>query len=904
MIYEYNYRIRVENLTNDITTGVEASLTGVPSGWKIINGKVLIGTISAGATVTSPGLITLRVDLMSSHVPTLADLTWSLTPVGNTIQQVEALRPAEIAQIALADLGFPNGADEVEVSGSISEAIIKDGYVYLSTPGDNGYNQTAQLSIKKDGMTKNFLVPIFTMRHLLPISNYEGSDEGGLDVSPKLQVSGLGPDNNFTGQPLVFKLIDVPLLELGKESDATIRDEKLKGIDYLSDYWTFDPSENSFTIAGDNLKRLLANLPSGELNININFVASNANFGANFDLMAIAKGIVVKGRLVTPNGQLASELAGRKIHLRGYGNSVRKVANVDQNGNFSFENITPDTYFIALSDLNSPDFVSTHFTIDPNSTDVEVELLYETTENIGSKGKARTPRLLSAKESISGTRQNGNSDKRGEILSQPPLQKQFEPWEDYTEDYTWYYVDTLQDDKKFAAQNFYHPIPPGAKKVRIRATIFTNEYTGEGPHKDSWSYLITGLPTGVLAESGVVDKSHAGKEEISREWCIDVSKLTINQYHDLYGRIAVNNVGSRYSNTWIFIEFDTGCGGRSGPLDITSAKFKSPNKDNNHVLKPLGKGSATGPYLSIPLTAPLTKHTLPLEIMYEPVDAKIKEVNISVAAGDNLAFSSDNLLSQNHSIQNGKIIFPGISLPAFPSAQTDEKITVRIRLKGIVNGEETESDQEKQGVVDFSGNRQFVPLFLANDQSGLGARRYGGRDAGGDSWATMQTIRWLQTNEYRFNDISAQHVAQFSNGRSVLDHEGHSNGQQIDMRYADGQKGYSDNLGGADDGNHIKALIKAARVEVESDTKDKPNLVLLQAWIKDNRTMIWNELDRPDSELAHIGLDFIKDAIIHGKFSGKPELMIPGIEPVKPHPNLKPVGGHLHHWHVNKSFNR
>ena len=68
------------------------------------------------------------------------------------------------------------------------------------------------------------------------------------------------------------------------------------------------------------------------------------------------------------------------------------------------------------------------------------------------------------------------------------------------------------------------------------------------------------------------------------------------------------------------------------------------------------------------------------------------------------------------------------------------------------------------------------------------------RDRG--SWATDSTIQWLTANAFRFDDISSLHIAQLSSGRSVLDHAGHNDGVQLDIRYADGLGGYSEALGG------------------------------------------------------------------------------------------------------------
>src|SRR6218665_1279564 len=73
---------------------------------------------------------------------------------------------------------------------------------------------------------------------------------------------------------------------------------------------------------------------------------------------------------------------------------------------------------------------------------------------------------------------------------------------------------------------------------------------------------------------------------------------------------------------------------------------------------------------------------------------------------------------------------------------------------------------------------------------------------------------WAPNKPYRFDDISGKHVTQTANGRSILGHEGHSDGQQIDMRYADGRGGFGDALGGQGNGAQIKKLIDDAAAEV------------------------------------------------------------------------------------------
>jgi hypothetical protein len=177
-----------------------------------------------------------------------------------------------------------------------------------------------------------------------------------------------------------------------------------------------------------------------------------------------------------------------------------------------------------------------------------------------------------------------------------------------------------------------------------------------------------------------------------------------------------------------------------------------------------------GAYLSLARTAPAqATHTVPLEIRYEPSDAKITEVHIGLSSGGgDPEFVEGNLLGQNHSSSPGVIKFPSLVLPVIPGEKVSDKVNVTVRLKGSVKGTDAVSDPAEGGSVSFVDETAFVPLYLANDEAALAARRYGFRDNGGDSWATQQTIGWLSERAYRFDDISGQHVTQNAQGRSIL----------------------------------------------------------------------------------------------------------------------------------------
>jgi len=384
---------------------------------------------------------------------------------------------------------------------------------------------------------------------------------------------------------------------------------------------------------------------------------------------------------------------------------------------------------------------------------------------------------------------------------------------------------------------------------------------------------------------------------ITKTLCVDVSAATKDGPLTVGGTVSATNIGDSLLPTGTLVEMSTAC----AALSVTDAKFLSPNKDGHPELQPIKlQGNLAGPYLSVTLNGADATHTLPMEINYTPADAAITEVNIGVSADGAIpAFSSDNLLDQANTVENGKISFTGISLPAFAASKTNSKVAVTVRIKAKVQDIAVTSDPKEGGQVSFNGEVAYTPLFLANNEAGLGARRYGNRDAGGDSWSTQQTIDWLQARAYRFDDISAQHITQTVTGRSILGHSGHSDGQQLDLRYADGLGGYSDALGGQHNGTAIQQMIAAARQEVVSNTSQKPQLAALQAWITANRTLLDTEAQAPTTRVIYIGPSFIKLALVDGRFSGSPSIAIPGISAwVKP-ARVQVDAAHLSHWHLS-----
>ncbi|WP_265298502.1 hypothetical protein [Verminephrobacter eiseniae] len=841
--------------------------------------------------------------------------------------QLEEVKPAEVVILSLQDLDLPADADSVTPSGAISNALLMDGTLRFSTPGDTGEDQEATLEIKSGAATTISHVLIRSQRLTAAQAYDDGPEEDGLPVpeSPRLTVDGLGPNNTITDAPLTFRLQGVGALDLKDDSKGLIIGANNVRV-RLKDFWSFNPVDSSFSISGPAMQRLLSALPNGALTIGLNFVSKDGEFAASYDMLAIRRGAKVSGRLQSLNGDSVTMFAGRKILLKGYNEQMRAEAVVDANGTFTFENVIPDTYFLTWNDLRNPYIVSGSMAIFKNTTQASVTLVVPPNMLEANTSSAK----LAAQRAGAGTPLSYVSGYVTQDGTPPP------PRDIGTTEITpsarsatraadgasATFSATSNGLGQDVITNINFTVPVGTKSVGVKMTVFTDEYPQytrqQSIYNDTWAYSVVGLPATGLSANGSVNHSHYTQGRTSKTVCVDVTEQTRNAALTVSGFVHAINIGDYLLPTTTTVELTLACKG----LSVSSARFLSPNANAHPILNPIRTGAnLPGPYLSIQQSDALpfgpyrliqrsgsgASHTIPLEITYKPADAKITEVHIGISPdGGDPAFAADNLLGQAHTTDTpGKIKFPRLSLPTFAGSMVNGMLAVTVRITGTVGDTPAiSSDPAEGGKVEFDGATAFTPLYLAADVASLSGRRYGSRDAGGDSWATQRTINWLSNKPYRFDDISGKHVTQTANGRSILGHEGHSDGQQIDMRYADGRGGFGDALGGQGNGAQIKKLIDDAAAEVAGNAVQKPKLSALQAWIAANRALLDREAAHASTRVIYIGDAFIKLALVDAKFppgASAASTPIPGVTAWTPPENVHPVPRHLSHWHISIS---
>lgn len=824
-------------------------------------------------------------------------------PVSDTVPasiELDPVDPAEVVVLSLANVGFTGDAEKVTVSGAVTDVLLKDGTLRFATPGDIGVDQHAAFEIHSGSTVTTLNVVIRTQRPTEALAHVEARDDGSLsDTAPKLEVAGLGPNNQIGNGPLSFHLKGIAGLDLKDDSDGLIEGDAKKAY-ALKDYWKYDMPTATFTIDATALQKLKLQLPNGALRLALNFVSKDGLFAAAYDLLATKVGTKLRARLVDATGA-AIDSSDKKILLKGFNSQIRAVSPGDENGNFIFEGVVSDTYQLTLDDLENPNVVSASTVVYEGSTVVDLTLVDPTVTSDAVGTMHATEVAPSANVVTSAATQDGASPIAREPIASTTGSSLVRNSRSLGSGSSQVFSANAAGENQTISSAINFTVPRGTQNVSIKLTVFTEEYpvytAKQSLFNDTWAYAVLGLPAVAFTASGSVNSSHFTQGTITKTQCVDVSRKSEASAFVITGVVSATNIGDSKLPTVTTAELSIGCAG----LTISSALFSSPNADTHPILDPVRMtGNLSGPYLSIQQNATDATHTLPLEINYSPPDAVITEVNVGLSSdGSNPSFDTNNLLSQSHTDSDGKIKFRGLSLPPFSDAMRDGKVVVTVRVKGTIDGIEAISDPVDGGQVSFENKYAFTPLYLANNVAPLAARRYGTRDAGGDSWATKKTIDWLSNKPYRFDDIAAQHVTQTANGRSILQHSGHSDGQQIDLRYADGQGGYSDGLGGQGDGAAIQNLINAAAAEVASNMASKPKLAALRAWITANRTMLDAESANAMARVIYIGPSFIKLALIDAKFSASATNTIPGMQPWTKPARVVIDPAHLSHWHLS-----
>ncbi len=801
---------------------------------------------------------------------------------------------ASVAAVDLSGLDLPESLLTSQVSAkkntnAIEDLRVIDGQLRFVTLSDAGTDHELELVIALDD--KDIVVPVL-IRSARPteivsfIDPAEGEATDSFEI-PKLRVKGLGPSNALLGGELTFSVENAPVFD-DKASSATLFVHGQNLPRDLAIAWTHDKEKNTLTIPEATMAEFLTLLPATELDFDIALTSIDGEFAYAWTFSSFVPRTELRVSVVDFEGQANLALQGKKIAVRGLDNRVRRIATVGEDGTFSLSGMLEGTYQITLLDVEQPSFWNITVPVFPDSTLVEADFVYQAFSKAKARGRTAPS---SIKKSQQSTRQDGRK---------PPSRSQLrtkasspESCGVTQEDGSATYLATAGTENQTVSCLAIHTLTKGTEKVSLKLTVTTAEhptYTQQkSRYNDAWAYAV-GLP-GVSGSSGAVNDTHYTQGTTTRELCVDVSALTKNSDHTFQANLSTTNIGDSILPTAVELSVSTTCAPK---LTVTQATFTTPNTKGYQIIRPIGNGNLVHNFVSIPLGAAQNEWGIPLTVQYEPKDAKITSAKLGVMVNGAPVLAGEDIFSQVTTKAPGKLTFKNLVVPRFPGAPFAGKTQVLVELTGEIEGDEVTSEAS-EGAVQFGSQKIFVPLFLAGEP--LPDRRYGARDAGGDSWVTYNTLQWLSGRAYRFDDVTGLHAPQTASGQSALQHSGHSDGTQIDMRYSDGQGGFTEQLGGANTGAAILAMLNAAAAEVQTGgAGPKPNLDRAKAWITANRSMV--ELEAPGARKVYVGPSWMKLALFDGKFPSQTVIPDVGSWTSKP-ANVSFVQPHLHHWHAS-----
>jgi hypothetical protein len=832
---------------------------------------------------------------------------------------------ASVASVPLSSVGLPDtvtGSQVSVLSGAAAALTVTGGEIRFITPSDPGTDAEVKLKVSLPDAEVTVPIAVRSARPTEAVTLIEPDENGQVPENTKnavLKITGLGAGNILTGGALSFSVAGAPALD-AKASGATVFIPQTGVTIGLAKDWVLNPADNTLTVPADKVSALIAALPAGEVEFDIGLTSEDGEFAVGWTFLAHKATATLNGKVVDLSNALQPSAAGKLIGIRGLDNRTRIVSVVDATGAFKVSPVGSGTYEMSILDTAAPGFWTSTVPIFPGSTTVNANLVYAPTASGGTTQSSVT--ALKAVTSKSTTVQDGKGPAPRVVVEQLAVDdKAASPAS----------CETVRAPGEStykasaAAQNSTiscvatHTVPAGSTKVSLTVSIFSAEYpsytTQKSQFNDSWAYAVSGLP-GVGGASGSVNDTHYSQGTITKKFCVDVTQAAKSAPLVFNANLSATNIGDSALTTTVTMDVALTC---NQALRVTKATFTSPNKNGNPVISPI-VGNLAGHYVSVPINTAVQDWGLPLSLEFEPKEAVITSAKVGVVVGGAEKMSDVDVFGQITSNQPGKLSFADLVIPRMPVTVFGGKTNVVIQLTGTLNGQSVKTEP-LDGQIKFGNDATYVPLFLAGDVLPA-ARRYGVHtEPGKDSWATANAITWLQSKAYRFDDISGLHIAQIPAGDSILQHKGHNDGTQIDMRYSDGSGGYTDPLGGAVGGATIKKMLDDAAKEAAAEAAaaaaagntprtplPMPNLVKANAWITANRAMLAGEAS--GARKLHAGPSWMKLALYDAKFPNKtpiPQISANGTLTAslgawtsKPE-NLTFIAPHLHHWHISRS---
>lgn len=882
------------------TFNIEATGPNLKFQWKK-GGVAIPGAVSNAYTLPAVS----ESDAGASITVTVSNAGGAVESQGATVsvyKSFETLEPKGYltqGQVAVSDL-LPN-----ETVGALSVSVVDgpdvlvkvgaDGIVRYLSPEEQNKDTVTTLAFKDAGKALSYRVSMpWSSRVGSPIN--EINEGGGESVSSlSLLIDGGVRDGyiNDDVTSVVYKL-QAPKQISAAHSEISI-ENKTDSLDATS-WFDINPVAGTLTLKVEYLPKLKQTVKdSGFASLVFSLSTENyeSTYGFESGLQYVGASLTVK--LVDDQGAADLSTVGDKYVVTGLNSGLKVLATVTDSGEFVVSNLPIDTYSVEEVLLEPGTQVVGFYPFDTGLTDATLKIVTKSQSVVPSSGASVTS--FTDKAESSPTRERERLDALNDTANHIASNT-----EESTADYT---VSTRSGKEgQLRTVPVDYTIPSGATEVGVEVIVKTDEFPKftkqSSEFNDVWQFSVSvpGLP--VFARTGKVNQTHSTDGEITVSQCFKLGSASTDSLK-IGGQIGAQNVGDSMLATSVTVNINRTCG-----LAITAFTGVAKSAAGTLLLYPRkfaksgGDGNINGQYLSLPISGQLpSSFAIPSVIKFTPEHAVPTEVELFVRSPKGAVSLGKSYLQQGVVGKNG-IEFKSLSLGAAHHEPTYEAVELVAVLTATVDGRAISSKPTPITIDDKYS--VFTPIYLAESLDGYSqTSRYGTHnESGGDSWGTQSMHSWLAGKPCRYNDLSAANVGQTAKWRSVLDHSGHSDGQQVDVRYADGAGGFTDELGGANKGSGISALANAAKAEVDGGVTPTPNLDKLRNWIRENRDVIDKECDSQGTRRVYVGNSFIYSLLNSGVFPGT-SVAIPGVGTwTTKSSKVKPQEAHLDHWHINR----
>lgn len=862
-----------------------------------------------GATASTYTIPALSVgDAKSIVTVAVSNSAGTVESVGASVL-VNKTMPAQVVdayltarQVSISEL-LPN-----ESVGKLDVSVLDGPDMMIKLGKDNVLRYLSPVEQYKETETTLALQDVDTgIRYLVSfpwssrVGEPIGPERGGSDASLTLNTDGDARAGHINDKvtSAVYTLksknridMDFSQITMSGQSDPIL----------VTDWFDVNAQAGTLALKKDRIQQFHQIIKeSGTASLHFSLATTDRGVTYSFDSELRYAPAALAVKMVNSEGRPDLTTVGKHYVVTGYQSGFSELLTVNEFGELRTKNIPVDNYSVSevLLDPGVPAMSSAHFDEEAK----EGVLTFVTSQS--QSGNA----VNSFKDDVESGTPSGQDRPNSELQPEPEPEAPSDKSRADSSYYTWVSSSTAE---KEIVRPFKYTIGPSVTEVAVEVVVTSSEalrykdVKDPTPRDDRWRFFVEIPGMNPAAEFGTVLNTHGSSTRRVFNYCFELP-VDKRGYITITGVLAAANAVNNTYPTKVEMTLKTYCS-----LTITEFSGQSTSvvgtgsqTQKTKMITPANtRGNIVGQYLSLPIKKQLPRNFgIPSEMEFLPREAIPKEVELFIKSKNGqVSLGKQYLNTEGVVITPGRIKIPSLTLGTASHEPSPDKVELLAQLTAEVNGE-MQTSKPSPIVIDRNYS-VFTPLYLADSMSGYAqSGRYGTHgEPGGDSWGTHAMLDWLIKTPYRYNDLSAANIGQDADNkfRSVLDHAGHSDGQQVDVRYADGEGGFTDALGGGGEGRAILDLAQAAKNEVDTKANPSPNVDKLTVWIQNNRSIINAEAASVQTRAIFIGDSFIHDLLISGVFPGS-KIPVPGVGKwTDRSAKISVEFGHLDHWHISR----